>query len=52
MFYIAKIAQLIGLTVLGIDFVRHFPHLMNMKVLASGVLLFIFGWIIQRFLLK
>jgi len=52
MYYLAKIAQAAGLTVIGIGFVAAFPKLMNTRILSVGVVLFISGWITERFLLK
>lgn len=52
MYYIAKIAQAAGLGVILIDYLRHFPELMNRRVLAAGIMLFVFGWVIQKFFLK
>ena len=52
MYYIAKIAQAAGLAVTGIGFLLNFPHLMSHKVFLVGILLFGFGWVIQRFCLR
>lgn len=52
MYYLAKIAQATGLGIILWDFLRHFPALVNFKVLSAGVLIFLFGWIIEHFLLK
>jgi len=52
MYYIAKTAQAAGLTVIAIDFVRHFPEYANRNILILGAFLFCFGWIIERYLLK
>jgi len=52
MYYIAKLVQAAGLTIVVIDFIRHFPELMNFRIMGVGVMLFLFGWIIQRYLLK
>ena len=52
MYYLAKIAEITGIVVVAIDFLRHFPEVMNMKVLGAGIILFAFGWIIEKFLLK
>lgn len=52
MYYLAKIAQATGLTIVLIGFLAKFPDLMNTKVLTSGVILFGFGWFIQKFMLK
>ena len=52
MYFIAKLAQAVGLTVILIGFVRSFPDLMNTRLLAAGIILFTFGWLIQKFMLK
>jgi len=52
MFYIGKLAQAAGLTILLLAFIRHFPGLMGYRELAVGSLLFLSGWIIDRFLLR
>lgn len=52
MYYIAKIAQAAGLTIILIGFLKDFPRLMNPKVLLVGAIIFVFGWIIQQFMLK
>ena len=52
MYYLAKIAQASGLTVVGVGFFLAFPKLINPKILGSGVLIFVFGWIVEVYLLK
>ena len=52
MYYLAKLAQAAGLTIILIGFLRKFPHLMNPRILLVGIALFLFGWIIDQFLLK
>jgi len=52
MYYIAKIAQATGLTVVLIGFLKDFPRLMNPRIFGIGALIFVFGWIVQRFMLK
>ncbi len=52
MYYLAKIAQSVGLGIILWDFLKYFPALMNFKVLSAGVLIFLFGWIVEHFLLK
>ena len=52
MYYIAKIAQAAGLTVMLIGFLADFQKLMNPKIFGIGALIFAFGWIVQRFMLK
>ena len=52
MYYIAKLAQASGLTVILIGFIKNFPHLMSHQTLMIGVIVFLFGWIIDAYLLK
>jgi len=52
MYYFGKFIQAAGLTIILFDYVRTFPELMSRKVLLIGILLFVFGWIINKFLLK
>ena len=52
MYYIAKIAQATGLTVILIGFLKGFPKLMSPKIFGIGALIFVFGWIVQQFMLK
>lgn len=52
MYYAAKISQAAGLGILLIAFLKDFPKLMNMRIFLAGALIFIFGWIIQQFMLK
>ena len=49
MYYIGKGLQLIGLLVIGIGFISHFPHLMSYKLLGIGSIFFIMGWIVDKF---
>ena len=52
MYILAKLAQAAGLTIIGVGFVMRFPTLIHPKVFAVGAILFVFGWIIERYLLK
>jgi len=52
MFYLAKLLQAVGLIMVLLNFLQHFPELMNFRVLAIGTALFLAGWLIQRYLLK
>ncbi len=52
MYYLAKIVQASGLTVVVIGYLVSFPNLMSRKALLIGIVLFAFGWIIEKFLLK
>jgi len=52
MFYIGKLFQAAGLTVIMIDFLLRFPRLMNPRVLLLGATFFTIGWIINKYLVK
>ncbi|MCR4337804.1 MAG: hypothetical protein NUV91_08380 [Candidatus Omnitrophica bacterium] len=52
MYHFSKFLQALGLIIIAIDFLRKFPNLMSPKVLVTGILLFICGWIIQKYLLR
>ena len=49
MFYISKGLQFIGLLVIGIGFVSHFPNLLDYKLIGIGITFFIMGWLVQNF---
>jgi len=52
MYYVGKLFQAAGLTIVGFDFVRTFPNVMSRQVLTVGIILFAVGWGINRFLLR
>jgi hypothetical protein len=52
MYYCAKIIQAAGLTLILIGFLKNFPELMDYKTLIAGVCVFVFGWLIHKFMLK
>jgi hypothetical protein len=52
MYYAVKIIQAAGLAVILIDYARHFPELMDRRVLGAGIALFICGWAVQKLFLK
>ena len=52
MYYVCKTLQAGGLTIIFIGFLRSFPEVMDRKVLTMAILIFVFGWAIERFLLK
>lgn len=52
MYYTLKLIQAVGLTLILIGFLKDFPSIMNMKMLAVGVGIFTFGWILQKIILK
>ena len=52
MYYIAKSLEFLGLLVMLVGFVIKFPKLMNPYFFMSGLVLFITGWIIDKYILK
>jgi len=52
MYYIGKILQATGLTIILIGFLQAFPELMSRQHLMVGILVFICGWLTDRYLLK
>ncbi len=52
MYYLAKLAEASGLTVIVIGFIKSYPGLLNPKVFMAGIVLFGFGWIVEFFLLR
>jgi len=52
MYYLAKIFQASGLGIIGFSFFINFPKLMNTKALMLGMVMFVVGWVMERFLLK
>ncbi len=52
LYWVAKFLEASGLGVLGYAFIKTFPDRMNYKVLGFSVLLFVCGWIMERFLLR
>jgi len=52
MYYIAKLFQAAGLTIIFTDFALNYPQLMSRTTLGIGIIFFLSGWIIQNFLLK
>jgi hypothetical protein len=52
MYYVLKLIQAAGLTFIMISFVKNFPEIMDMKMLAVGIFIFTFGWTLQKIILK
>ena len=52
MYYVGKLIQGLGLTIILFDYLRTFPELMSRMILVIGVAMFTFGWVLNRFLLK
>mgnify|MGYP001157014917 CR=1 FL=1 len=52
MYYLAKFFELVGIGVITLAFYVNYPDPMQYNTLLYGVLFFMGGWIIERFLLK
>ena len=52
MYTVGKIIQAIALTIVFIGFIRYFPRLMNPRIFMFGVMLFIFGWMLNQFVMR
>tara|TARA_B100001750_G_C15507600_1_gene601480 strand:- start:2337 stop:2495 length:159 start_codon:yes stop_codon:yes gene_type:complete len=50
-YYAAKGLELLGMTIIGVGFIVEFPKLMNTRLLLSGIICFITGWIIEKYVL-
>jgi len=52
MYYVGKLIQGLGLTIILFDYLRTFPELMSRKILIIGIVMFTAGWVLNRYLLK
>ena len=52
MYYIIKLIQAVGLTIIFIDFLREFPEIMNMRLFGVGIGAFVLGWILEKIFLR
>ena len=52
MYWLAKIFQAAGLTILGVGFLNAFPHLVSHNIFLVAIAFFTAGWLIQQFFLK
>ena len=52
MYYVARISQALGMAVIVVGFISTFPELINYRHILAGILLFLFGWLIQRYMLQ
>ena len=52
LFYLSKVVQASGLLAIAIGFVTKFPQVMDVKLWGVGLLIFIFGWGLERYFLK
>ncbi|MBI4556347.1 MAG: hypothetical protein HY706_02075 [Candidatus Hydrogenedentes bacterium] len=51
-YFVAKVLQAGGLAVVAIGFLQKFPKLMDVRILAGGITVFIGGWLVEKFLLR
>ena len=51
MYYAAKGLEILGMTVIGVGFVIKFPKLMDPKLLLAGIVCFVVGWAIEKYIL-
>jgi hypothetical protein len=52
MYYSAKGLELLGMTLIGVGFIIEFPGLMNPKLLLAGIVCFVVGWVIEKYILQ
>ena len=52
LFYLAKVIQATGLIAVGVGFVTEFPKLMDPRLGGIGLLIFLMGWMTERFLAR
>jgi hypothetical protein len=52
MYYVGKILQAGGLTILCIGYMIRFPKLVDYKTFGISLLLFVTGWVITQYLVK
>lgn|GEM_PF-3271828 len=52
MYWAAKFLEATGLGLLAYAFVKTFPEKLNYKAFAASGLLFLCGWIMEKYLLK
>ena len=51
MYYAAKGLEILGMTVIGVGFFIKFPKLMDPKLLLAGIVCFVVGWAIEKYIL-
>lgn len=51
MYYSAKGLELLGMTLIGVGFIIKFPRLMDPKFLLAGIVFFVAGWVIEKYIL-
>jgi len=51
-FYAAKGLELLGMVIIGVGFIIKYPALMNPRFLLSGIICFLAGWVIEKYVLE
>ncbi len=52
MYYGAKGLELLGMTMIGVGFIVKFPRLMDPRLLLAGIVFFVVGWVIEKYILQ
>ena len=52
MYYVAKFLEFVGLFIISIGFLVKFPLLMDPQFFGFGLIFFLMGWIVEKFILK
>ena len=52
MYYIVKLLEFLGLFIILVGFLINFPKLMNPYFFTYGLILFIIGWVLDKYILK
>lgn len=52
MYYAAKFLEASGLGLLAYAYIKTFPDKLNYRVFGVSILLFLSGWIIEKYILK
>ena len=52
MYYAAKSLELLGMFMVAVGFIIHYPRLMDPRLLIAGMICFGSGWAIEKYVLK
>ena len=52
MYYAAKSLELLGMFMVAVGFIIHYPRLMDPRLLIAGIICFGSGWAIEKYVLK
>ena len=52
MYYIAKSLEFLGLVIMLVGFIINFPKIMNPYFFIYGLIIFVTGWILDKYILK